>query len=78
MFMQNGRQNEKNPPVRNELTIHLYCKWNGKVAQHSGKPLDSFLNFKCIFTVSLNCLNQTIQPRKKNCVNTPRSNIYNY
>lgn len=65
MFMQDGRQNEKNPSVKNELTIHLYCKWSGKVAHHSEKPLDSFLNFKCIFTVSLNCLHQTIQPRKK-------------
>lgn len=44
--MQDGRQNEKNSSVRKELTNHVHCKWDGKVAHHSGKPLNSFLNIK--------------------------------
>lgn len=63
--MQDGRQNEKNPSVRNELTIHLHCKWNGKVAHHSGKPLNSFLNVKFVFTVSLKLFN--LEKLKKLC-----------
>lgn len=69
--MEGMRQNEKqNPAMRNarkdtkELTILLHCKRSGKMAYHSGKPLNSFLKVKLIFAISLSYLHPNIQPRK--------------